>query len=97
MIAQGLPQFRNTVRQHAVAHHGLRPYRGKQCVFRHELAGMRHQVLQHLAGFARQREHARAPAQLGVVRLKNIGTKYKCLIFPHFIPSRGFEKSERNL
>jgi hypothetical protein len=86
IIAQGLPQFRNTVRQHPLAHHGLGPHRLEQGLFRHQLAGLRHQALQHLAGFARQGEHARAPAELRIVRLKLIGTKANDLIFLHFWP-----------
>ena len=83
MVPQGLTQFRNTVRQHALAHHRLRPYRLQERVFRHQLAGVRHQVLQHRTGFARQGQHARAPAQLRLVRLKGIGPKVNALMLLH--------------
>jgi hypothetical protein len=88
IITQGLPQFRNTVRQHPLAHHRLRPHRLEQRVFRHQLAGVRDQVLQHLTGFARQGEHALPPAELGVVGLKLIGTKANNLFLLHFVPHR---------
>jgi hypothetical protein len=85
IIAQDLPQFRNTVRQHAVAHHCLRPHRLEERLFRHQLAGLRDQAPQHLTGFARQRDHTLAPAELRVVWLKVIGTKANELIFLHFL------------
>jgi len=34
---------------------------------------------------------------LRIVRLEVIGPKANCLIFLHFLPCRGFEKSARNL
>ena len=85
VIAQGLPQFRNTVRQHAVADRHLRPHRLEQRLFRHQLAGLCDQVLQHLAGFARQGEDARALAELRIVWLECIGTKANELFFSHVL------------
>ena len=44
--------------------------------------------LQHRTGFARQRYHARAPAELRVVRLEDVGIKSNPLISLHFVPYR---------
>jgi hypothetical protein len=91
-VAQGLPQFRNTVRQHAIAHRRLGPHRRKQSVFRHQLAGVGHQDLQHRTGFARQGDDAHAPAQLRGVRLTGIGTKVHERIFQHVRAPRRLRK-----
>jgi hypothetical protein len=85
VIAKGLPQFRNTVRQHALADRHLRPYGLEECLFRHQLAGLCDEALQHLTGFARQRNHACAPVELRVVWLECVRPKANDLFFLHFV------------
>ena len=74
-IAQHLAHRANGDAHHGISDGRLRPDGIQQFGFRHEAAGVGHQVLQHGKGFGRQYEDVLPTPQAGIGRVKPEGTK----------------------